>query len=48
MLKKISIITLIIILSGCANISEKMPKRKNCTGETNTLADLICKKWGLN
>ncbi len=44
MIKKISSIFLIIILASCANIQDKMPKRKACTGETNTLTDLICKK----
>jgi len=44
MIKKISSIILIIILTGCANFQDKMPKRKACTGENNTLADLICKK----
>ena len=44
MIKKISSIILIIILTGCANLQDKMPKRKACTGENNTLADLICKK----
>ena len=44
MIKKISAILLIIILSECTTIKDKMPKRKACTGENNTLADLICKK----
>ena len=44
MIKKISTIFLILILTGCANIKDKMPKRKACTGENNTLTDLICKK----
>ena len=44
MIKKISSILLIIILTSCTNIQDKMPKRKACTGENNTLADLICKK----
>ena len=44
MIKKISSILLIIILTGCATIQDKMPKRKACTGENNTLTDLICKK----
>ena len=34
----------ILILTSCATIKDKMPKRKACTGEKNTVADLICKK----
>ena len=44
MIKKVSAILLIIKLTGCTTIKNKMPKRKACTGENNTLADLICKK----
>ena len=44
MIKKISSIFLIIILTGCTTIKDKIPKRKACTGENNTLTDLICKK----
>ncbi len=44
MIKKISSILLIIILAGCATVKDKLPKRKACTGENNTLADLVCKK----
>ena len=44
MIKKITSIFLIILFTGCANIQDKMPKRKACTGENKTLADLICKK----
>ena len=44
MIKKISSIFLIIILTSCATIKDKIPKRKACTGENNTLTDLICKK----
>ena len=44
MIKKISSILLIILLGSCTTIQEKMPKRKACTGENNTIADLICKK----
>ena len=44
MIKKISSILLIILLTSCTTIQEKMPKRKACTGEKNTIADLICKK----
>tara|TARA_B100001093_G_C26237285_1_gene762804 strand:- start:221 stop:385 length:165 start_codon:yes stop_codon:yes gene_type:complete len=42
--KIISSIIILILFAGCSSIKEKMPKRKNCTGDTNTLADLICKK----
>tara|TARA_B100001057_G_scaffold171915_1_gene172700 strand:+ start:219 stop:353 length:135 start_codon:yes stop_codon:yes gene_type:complete len=44
MIKKILSVFLIIILTGCTTIQDKMPKRKACTGENDTLADLICKK----
>jgi hypothetical protein len=44
MIKKISIMLLVILFTGCASVKDKMPKRKACTGENNTLADLICKK----
>ena len=44
MIKKISSIFLIIILTGCATIKDKMPTRKACTGEKDTLADVFCKK----
>ena len=44
MIKKIASILLILALANCANVKDKMPKRKACTGENNTLADLICKK----
>ena len=44
MIKKISSILLIILLASCTTIQEKMPKRKACTGEKNTIADIICKK----
>ena len=44
MIKKISSILLIILLASCTTIQEKMPKRKACTDEKNTIADLICKK----
>ncbi len=44
MIKLISSILLIIFLSGCSTIKEKMPKRKVCTDQNNTIADLICKK----
>ena len=44
MIKKISSILLILVLASCANIKDKMPKRKACTGENKTLTDLMCKK----
>tara|TARA_B100000035_G_scaffold134610_1_gene114578 strand:- start:1713 stop:1847 length:135 start_codon:yes stop_codon:yes gene_type:complete len=44
MKKIISSIILLIIISGCSTIKDKMPKRKACTGETGTLSDMICKK----
>ena len=44
MIKNISTILIIILVTGCANIQDKMPKRKACTGENKTLADLTCKK----
>tara|TARA_B110001452_G_C15103774_1_gene384818 strand:- start:661 stop:795 length:135 start_codon:yes stop_codon:yes gene_type:complete len=44
MFKKISItIISLFFLVGCAT-TDIMPKRKACTGENNTLADLVCKK----
>ena len=44
MIKKITSILIILVLASCATIKDKMPKRKACTGEKNTVADLICKK----
>ena len=47
MIKKITVSLIsLILLASCATISEKMPKRKACTGdETNkTLAEIMCKK----
>ena len=44
MIKKISSILLILVLASCANIKDKMPKIKACTGENDTLADVFCKK----
>ncbi|MDB3888743.1 hypothetical protein N9341_04305 [Candidatus Pelagibacter sp.] len=44
MIKKYSTIFLILILTNCAFIKDKMPERKACTGENNTVTDLICKK----
>ena len=44
MIKKISTILLILVISGCAGLKDKMPTRKACTGEKDTLADVFCKK----
>ena len=44
MIKKILTMFMIILFTGCASVKDKMPKRKACTGENNTLADIICKK----
>ncbi|MDA9753403.1 hypothetical protein N9U93_02705 [Candidatus Pelagibacter sp.] len=44
MIKKITSILIILVLASCTTIKDKMPKRKACTGEDKTLADLICKK----
>ena len=44
MIKKIASILMILVITSCSTIKEKIPKRKACTGENKTLADLICKK----
>ena len=46
MIKSILTFFVIISLSSCASIKEKMPERKACTGnETNkTLVEVLCKK----
>jgi hypothetical protein len=46
MIKKILLMFVTITLVSCSAITEKMPKRKACTGdETNkTLAEAMCKK----
>ena len=44
MTKKILILLTAIAFTSCATIEENMPKRKACTGENKTLADIICKK----
>ena len=44
MIKKILTMFMIILFTSCARDKDKMPKRKACTDETKTLADLICKK----
>ena len=33
-----------IVVNTSIDIKDKIPKRKACTGEKNTLTDLICKK----
>ena len=43
-MKKILIILTAIAFTSCTAIGDKMPKRKACTGENKTLADMICKK----
>ena len=46
MIKKIIILFVAITLTSCAAVKEKIPKleRKACTGESKTLADVLCKK----
>ena len=44
MKKFVSSILMIILLSGCATIKDKLPKRKACTGENKTISDILCKK----
>ena len=44
MINKTSTILLIILITGCASIKNKIPERKACTGENKTLTDVICKK----
>ena len=44
MIKKMLILLTAIAFTSCTKIGENMPKRKACTGENNTLADIICKK----
>ena len=44
MIKKITAILLLIVLTSCASMQDKIPKRKACTGENNTLTDLVCKR----
>jgi len=44
MIKKISVLLCLLAITSCSTIGDKMPKRKACTGENNTLADIICKK----
>mgnify|MGYP001176371262 CR=1 FL=1 len=44
MIKQITSLLLILVLTSCATIKDKIPKRKACTGEKNTVTDLLCKK----
>ena len=46
MIKSIITAFIIITLTSCSTIKDKMPERKACTGnETNkTLAEVLCKK----
>jgi|TARA_B110000263_G_C14974671_1_gene358705 uncharacterized protein YceK len=46
MIKKLTLVFVVLVLSGCASIKEKMPKRSACTGnETGkTLSEVLCKK----
>ena len=44
MIKKILILFTVVTFTSCTTINDKMPKRKACTGENKTLADIICKK----
>jgi|TARA_B110000014_G_C19795007_1_gene413037 hypothetical protein len=46
MIKKIISLVLLVGLSACASVKDKVPKleRKNCTGQMTTLADVFCKK----
>ena len=43
-MNKIYYVLIFIMLSSCANIKDKIPKRKACTGENKTITDLLCKK----
>ena len=38
-----SSVTILLFLAGCAT-TDILPKRKACTGENKTLADIVCKK----
>ena len=44
MINKYYTILLILILTSCKSIKKNLTERKACTGEKNTVADLICKK----
>ncbi len=44
MIKKFIYIFCLLLLANCASVKDKMPKRKACTGESDTLADIFCKK----
>jgi|TARA_B110000259_G_scaffold35632_1_gene39960 hypothetical protein len=41
--KFLALITIGVLLASCAT-TDILPKRKACTGENKTLADLVCKK----
>ena len=41
--KFLAFIIIRVLLASCAT-TDIMPKRKTCTGENKTLADLVCKK----
>ena len=44
MIKKILSLLIVLIFTGCTTLKEKMPTRKTCTDEKDTLADVFCKK----
>jgi len=46
MIKKLTLVFLVLVLSGCTSIKEKMPKRPACTGDETgkTLSEVLCKK----
>ena len=46
MKKIIILLTFSFFLTSCAAVKDKMPKieRKACDGNSNTLADVLCKK----
>jgi|TARA_B110001454_G_C12490696_1_gene338342 starvation-inducible outer membrane lipoprotein len=45
MIKKITILFILLGLTACASVKEKIKiERKACTGENKTLADVLCKK----
>tara|TARA_B110000971_G_C19816074_1_gene411073 strand:- start:589 stop:720 length:132 start_codon:yes stop_codon:yes gene_type:complete len=43
MSKLLGSIIVLIMISGCVT-TDIMPKRKACTGENSTVADILCKK----
>ena len=46
MIKKIFLTLIIITLTSCASIKDKMPERQACTGDETgkTLTEVFCKK----